>query len=211
MHLRVRLRVCAHVQSQAELVCTSSALESLHLFTGIFCLCECTHTPFYESRRGQLRVSRLQLGFESGPGALQSMHDSVVDFPFRVSPAEQEIIELDPQPPCPMLLVGRSGTGACIHVSIHSSSTASWACWIVVHLVLEACCCFCDAGNSLALPEAVVELKQRDWEWGGLEVHGEINPGKAISMVTKIAVCQAMQWSVWVACVQEHAHACIIG
>ena len=42
---------------------------------------------------------------------LQSMDDSVVDFPFRVSPAEQEIIEMDPQPPCPMLLVGRSGTG----------------------------------------------------------------------------------------------------
>ncbi|KAK9807285.1 hypothetical protein WJX73_007725 [Symbiochloris irregularis] len=42
---------------------------------------------------------------------LDSMDDSVVDFPFRVSPAEQEIIELEPDPPAPMLLVGRSGTG----------------------------------------------------------------------------------------------------
>ncbi len=34
-----------------------------------------------------------------------------VDFPFRCSPAEQRIVELVPEPPASLLVVGRSGTG----------------------------------------------------------------------------------------------------
>ncbi|XP_074641148.1 TPR and ankyrin repeat-containing protein 1-like [Tubulanus polymorphus] len=34
-----------------------------------------------------------------------------VDFPFRVTDDEHKIINLQPSPPCPILLVGRSGTG----------------------------------------------------------------------------------------------------
>ena len=34
-----------------------------------------------------------------------------VDFPFRVSPTEQTVIESNPDPPCSIVLVGRSGTG----------------------------------------------------------------------------------------------------
>ena len=59
-------------------------------------------------------------------GRVQSMDDSVVDFPFRVSPAEQEIIEMDPKPPCPMLLVGRSGTGrASMHNNVQGLPKAT--------------------------------------------------------------------------------------
>lgn len=43
--------------------------------------------------------------------ALQGMKDSEVDFKFRVSPAEQRIIELRPDPPSSIILLGRSGTG----------------------------------------------------------------------------------------------------
>lgn len=39
------------------------------------------------------------------------MGEVEVDFPFRVSPSEQAIIESDPDPPCSIVLVGRSGTG----------------------------------------------------------------------------------------------------
>ena len=39
------------------------------------------------------------------------MGEVEVDFPFRVSPSEQAIIENDPDPPCSIVLVGRSGTG----------------------------------------------------------------------------------------------------
>ncbi|KAL3154824.1 hypothetical protein ABBQ38_011366 [Trebouxia sp. C0009 RCD-2024] len=39
------------------------------------------------------------------------MGDVEVDFPFWVSPAEQAIIQMEPDPPCSMVLVGRSGTG----------------------------------------------------------------------------------------------------
>lgn len=39
------------------------------------------------------------------------MGEAEVDFPFRVSPSEQAIIESDPNPPCSIVLVGRSGTG----------------------------------------------------------------------------------------------------
>lgn len=42
---------------------------------------------------------------------LQGMDDGEVDFPFRLSPKEQEIIEMVPNPPCSVLLLGRSGTG----------------------------------------------------------------------------------------------------
>ena len=41
----------------------------------------------------------------------QDMGEAEVDFPFRVSPSEQAIIENDPDPPCSIVLVGRSGTG----------------------------------------------------------------------------------------------------
>lgn len=41
----------------------------------------------------------------------QDMGEVEVDFPFRVSPAEQAIIQHDPRPPCSLVLVGRSGTG----------------------------------------------------------------------------------------------------
>lgn len=41
----------------------------------------------------------------------QDMGEVAVDFPFRVSPSEQDIIELELKPPCSMVLVGRSGTG----------------------------------------------------------------------------------------------------
>ena len=41
----------------------------------------------------------------------QDMGEVEVDFPFRVSPSEQAIIENDPNPPCSIVLVGRSGTG----------------------------------------------------------------------------------------------------
>ena len=39
------------------------------------------------------------------------MGEAEIDFPFRVSPSEQAIIENDPNPPCSIVLVGRSGTG----------------------------------------------------------------------------------------------------
>lgn len=42
---------------------------------------------------------------------MQDMGEVEVDFPFRVSPSEQAIIENDPDPPCSIVLVGRSGTG----------------------------------------------------------------------------------------------------
>lgn len=42
---------------------------------------------------------------------LQDMGEAEIDFPFRVSPSEQAIIENDPDPPCSIVLVGRSGTG----------------------------------------------------------------------------------------------------
>ena len=45
---------------------------------------------------------------------LQGMTDAEVDFPFRVSPEEQRIIELGPsasRPPQSIILLGRSGTG----------------------------------------------------------------------------------------------------
>lgn len=41
----------------------------------------------------------------------QDMGEAEIDFPFRVSPSEQAIIENDPDPPCSIVLVGRSGTG----------------------------------------------------------------------------------------------------
>ena len=37
--------------------------------------------------------------------------DTDIDFPFRVLPSEQTVIESDPDPPCSIVLVGRSGTG----------------------------------------------------------------------------------------------------
>lgn len=39
------------------------------------------------------------------------MNEVDVEFPFRVSPAEQEIIQYNADPPCSLVLVGRSGTG----------------------------------------------------------------------------------------------------
>lgn len=36
-------------------------------------------------------------------------------YPCRVSPEEQRIIELTPNPPRTIILLGRSGTGAGIH------------------------------------------------------------------------------------------------
>ena len=39
------------------------------------------------------------------------MKESEVDFKFKVSPAEQRIIELRPDPPSSIILLGRSGTG----------------------------------------------------------------------------------------------------
>ena len=41
----------------------------------------------------------------------QGMKESEVDFKFKVSPAEQRIIELRPDPPSSIILLGRSGTG----------------------------------------------------------------------------------------------------
>ena len=41
----------------------------------------------------------------------QDMGEAEIDFPFRVSPSEQAIIESEPEPPCSIVLVGRSGTG----------------------------------------------------------------------------------------------------
>ena len=34
-----------------------------------------------------------------------------MDFPFKVSPAEMAMVKLEPDPPAPIILVGRSGTG----------------------------------------------------------------------------------------------------
>ena len=42
---------------------------------------------------------------------MQGLSDWQVDFPFRVSPAEQRIIELRREPPQSIILLGRSGTG----------------------------------------------------------------------------------------------------
>jgi hypothetical protein len=38
---------------------------------------------------------------------LMGLKDSLIDFPFRVSPLEQEIIQLQPDPPASLLVVGR--------------------------------------------------------------------------------------------------------
>lgn len=42
---------------------------------------------------------------------LHSNHATKVDFPFRVTELEHAIINLHPTPPCPVILLGRSGTG----------------------------------------------------------------------------------------------------
>ncbi len=45
------------------------------------------------------------------PSTMQGMKDSEVDFPFKLSPDEEEIVKLRPDPPCSVILLGRSGTG----------------------------------------------------------------------------------------------------
>ena len=45
------------------------------------------------------------------PSPRSHRHCPQVDFPFKVSPAEQEIITRQPDPPSSMILLGRSGTG----------------------------------------------------------------------------------------------------
>jgi hypothetical protein len=61
---------------------------------------------------------------------LGGLDDSVVDFPFRVSPTEQDIIEMNPVPPCSILLLGRSGTGktTCAVYRI-------WGHWMTHHMM----------------------------------------------------------------------------
>ena len=58
----------------------------------------------------------------------QDMGESEVDFPFRVSPSEQAIIENDPDPPCSIVLVGRSGTGKTTCAVFRM-----WARWLTFH------------------------------------------------------------------------------
>ena len=43
--------------------------------------------------------------------ALEGRNETQVEFPFKVSPAESSAIKLVPDPPAPVILVGRSGTG----------------------------------------------------------------------------------------------------
>ncbi|KAL0051116.1 hypothetical protein WJX82_002309 [Trebouxia sp. C0006] len=59
---------------------------------------------------------------------LQDMNDAEVDFPFRVSPSEQYIIENDPDPPSSIVLVGRSGTGKTTCAVFRM-----WARWLTFH------------------------------------------------------------------------------
>ncbi|DBA81851.1 TPA: hypothetical protein ACH3X1_007570 [Trebouxia sp. C0004] len=59
---------------------------------------------------------------------LQDMNDAEVDFPFRVSPSEQYIIENDPDPPSYIVLVGRSGTGKTTCAVFRM-----WARWLTFH------------------------------------------------------------------------------
>jgi hypothetical protein len=56
------------------------------------------------------------------------MDDGEVDFPFRLSPKEQEVIEMHPDPPHSILLLGRSGTGktTCAVYRI-------WGHWVAHH------------------------------------------------------------------------------
>lgn len=56
------------------------------------------------------------------------MNDAEVDFPFRVSPSEQYIIENDPDPPSSIVLVGRSGTGKTTCAVFRM-----WARWLTFH------------------------------------------------------------------------------
>ncbi|XP_033107816.1 TPR and ankyrin repeat-containing protein 1-like [Anneissia japonica] len=51
-----------------------------------------------------------------------------VDFPFRVTEKEHAIIHINPQPPCSILLLGRSGTGktTCCLYRLWSSFVAYW-------------------------------------------------------------------------------------
>lgn len=58
----------------------------------------------------------------------QDVNDAEVDFPFRVSPSEQYIIENDPDPPCSIVLVGRSGTGKTTCAVFRM-----WARWLTFH------------------------------------------------------------------------------
>lgn len=65
---------------------------------------------------------------------MKGLDDSEVDFPFRVSPMEQSIIEMNPVPPSSILLLGRSGTGktTCAVYRI-------WGHWMTNHLLHSAC------------------------------------------------------------------------
>ncbi|CAD7695958.1 unnamed protein product [Ostreobium quekettii] len=57
--------------------------------------------------------------------ALAGLDETKVDFPFKVSPAENSIIHMAPSPPASLILVGRSGTGktTCIVYRM-------WANWL---------------------------------------------------------------------------------
>lgn len=53
-----------------------------------------------------------RLSSELVRAVMAGLDDGAIDFSFRVSPAEQEVIEMVPDPPRAVILLGRSGTGA---------------------------------------------------------------------------------------------------
>ena len=60
---------------------------------------------FYECTKGLLRLYCAELEEREN-----------TDFPFRLSPTEQEICDLQVTPPCSTLLLGRSGTGCYLNI-----------------------------------------------------------------------------------------------
>ena len=84
------------------------------------------------------------------------MSDAEVDFPFRVSPAEQRIIELNA--PESIILLGRSGTGktTCAVFRMFAHWLASWREGQPFNMVRSSCLVKYQGSHSMQLnPEFI--------------------------------------------------------